>query len=85
MIITFSKKAGTGYKKLPSQIQKKANKRFNQLLVDYRHPSLRAKKMGGKDTFEARVDIHYRFTFQVEGEDIYILTIGQHDKGLGKK
>jgi len=41
--------------------------------------------MGGSDVFEARIDIHYRFTFQVMEDQIFILTIGPHDKGLGKK
>ena len=41
--------------------------------------------MGGANIFEARIDIHYRFTFQITGEEIYILTIGPHDLGLGKK
>lgn len=41
--------------------------------------------MGVQNKFEGRVDRKYRFTFQVEGEEIYILTIGPHDEGLGKK
>lgn len=85
MIITFSKKAEEEYKKLPAQIQKKADKQFNHLLADYRHPSLRTRKMGRGELYEARVDIHYRFSFQVIGKKIYILIIGSHDTGLGKK
>ena len=41
--------------------------------------------MGGQDSFEARIDLHYRFTFKIEEDKIYILTIGSHDEGLGKK
>ncbi len=85
MIITFSKKAEKGYKKLPAQIQKKADKQFNYLLEDYRHPSLRTSKMESANVFEARIDLHYRFSFQVEEENIYILIVGPHDVGLGKK
>lgn len=70
---------------LPKQIQKKAQKQFKFLLIDYRHPSLRARKMGGRDSFEARIDLRYRFTFQVKGDEIYILTAGPHDVGLGKR
>lgn len=71
--------------KLPKSIQKKAWRQFNFLLTDHRHPSLRTKKMGGRDSFEARIDIHYRFTFQIEGSDINVLTVGPHDVGLGKR
>lgn len=85
MTVKFTKAADKGYKKLPFNIQKKADKQFSLLLSNYRHPSLRTGKMGGNNIFEARIDIHYRFTLQVEGEDIYILIIGPHDAGLGKK
>lgn len=71
--------------RLPKTIQRKTKRQFSFLLSNYRHPSLRAKKMQGSNTFEARIDIHYRFTFQVEQETVYILTIGSHDEGLGKK
>jgi len=40
--------------------------------------------MGGEDHFEGRIDKKHRFTFVVESGDIYILTIGLHDEGLGK-
>ncbi len=41
--------------------------------------------MGGEDKFEGRIDRKNRFTFLIEEGDIYILTIGPHDEGLGKK
>jgi len=40
--------------------------------------------MAGESHFEGRVDKKYRFTFIVDKEDIYILTVGMHDEGLGK-
>ncbi len=85
MKLTIAPEAAEQLVKLPKQIQKKANKQFIFLLTNYKHPSLRTRKMGGSSIFEARIDIHYRFTFQVEGEDIYILIVGPHDVGLGKK
>lgn len=85
MTVKFTKAADKGYKKLPFNIQKKADKQFFLLLSNYHHPSLRTRKMGGGKIYEARIDIHYRFSFQVEREEIYILIIGPHDTGLGKK
>jgi len=70
---------------LPKHIQKKAKRQFNFLLQDYRYPSLHSRKMSGLDLFEARIDLHYRFTFQIEGDVIYVFTVGPHDEGLGKK
>lgn len=71
--------------RLPKPIQKKVKRQFQFLLFNYRHPSLRARKMAGAQVFEARIDIHYRFTFHIRKEALYILTIGPHDEGLGKK
>ena len=85
MKITIAPAAAEQLSKLTKEIQKKANKQFTFLLSNYRHPSLQTRKMGGSGLFEGRIDIHYRFSFQVEGEDIYILIIGPHDEGLGKK
>ncbi len=85
MILRFSKKAEIDYAKLPHTIQKKADKKFALLITNYRYPSLRARKMSGRDSFEARIDLHYRFTFQIEVDTIYVLTVGPHDEGLGKR
>ena len=85
MKVTITPEAKKRLLKLPLNIQKKAEKQFSFLISDYRHPSLQTQKMGIGDIFEGRVDIHYRFTFQIAGEEIYILTIGPHDVGLGKK
>ena len=84
MNLIQSPKADKGYKKLSSKIQKKADKQFDCLLINYRHPSLRTRKME-RNVFEGRIDYLYRFTFIIENETIYILTIGPHDEGLGKK
>lgn len=85
MNIKFTKQAEKNYQKLPSPLQKKADRQFAFLVTDYRHPSLRSRKKGGENKYEARIDYHYRFTFVVEGEDIFILSMGMHDEGLGKK
>lgn len=84
MKVHFSKQADDSYRKLPLKIKKKVDKQLSFLVSNYRHPSLRTRKMGGEDHFEGRVDKKHRFTFVVEKDGIYILTIGSHDEGLGK-
>lgn len=84
MKINFTKQAESAYRKLPIKIQKKFDKQLHYLSSDYRHPSLRSRKMEGVGRFEGRIDRKYRFTFVVSGEEIYILTAGLHDEGLGK-
>jgi mRNA-degrading endonuclease RelE of RelBE toxin-antitoxin system len=86
MQISFTKNALKDYEKLPLPLKKKADKQFNMLVTDINYPSLRTKKMQGENNiWEARIDYHYRFTFQVTDQLITIRSIGQHDKGLGKK
>lgn len=85
MRYTISPEAAEQLYNLPKQIQKKAYKQFSLLLKNYRYPSLRTSKMSGENKFEARVDRKHRFTFLIEADEIYILTIGTHDTGLGKK
>ena len=85
MNITISPKAEKQLSKLPQRIKKKTHRQFSFLISNYRHPSLFSRKMSGQNLFEARIDIHYRFTFQIAEDIIYILTIGPHDEGLGKK
>lgn len=79
--VDFKKK----YKKLPLRYQKKFIKQLAFLLQNPRHPSLKSRKMGSIEKYEARLDDHYRFTYMVESTDIFLLTIGPHDAGLGKK
>ena len=85
MRIALTDKAAKQYKKLPQHIQEKARKAFANLLQNPHYPSLNTKKMQDVERFEARIDYHYRFTYEVETEQITIRTIGQHDEGLGKK
>ncbi|OGG03247.1 hypothetical protein A2W14_07025 [Candidatus Gottesmanbacteria bacterium RBG_16_37_8] len=84
MNLVFTKQAEKLYKKLPPEIQRKADKQFLFLISNYLHPSLRSRKMSGLNKFEARIDINYRFTFFIDDENIVILTVGPHDIGLGK-
>ena len=55
------------------------------LLQNYKHPSLKLRKMSGMEAFEARLDYHYRFVYMIVKEDIWFISIGPHDEGLGKK
>ena len=87
MNVYFTEKAQRAYRKFPIEIKKKVDKQLHLLLQDIKHPSLNVKKMAGKEVYEARVDWHYRmvFVFDTARRAIYIVTIGQHDEGLGKK
>lgn len=75
----FTKKFDEAYHALPSEVQKKFDKQLRYLLINMRHPSLRAKKYDGtKGIWQARVNGHYRFYFQIQGDTYGILNIRKH-------
>lgn len=84
MNISFTGNARKNLGKLSNQTIKKFYKQAALLLSDPRHPSLRARKMGGSGSYEARIDRRYRFTYEIGKDQIFILTVGPHDEGLGK-
>ena len=83
--IKYSKKFVKSYSKLPLKIRNKVDKQLRYLVEDFHYPSLRTKKMDAVGRWEARVDRFYRFTFDLIDETIFLLTLGTHDEGLGKK
>ena len=86
MKLFFTGEFKRNYKKLPASLRKQAEKQLGLLITDFRHPSLRSRKMVGyKDVFEARVSRGYRMRYVIVGEKTIMLTIGPHDVGLGKK
>lgn len=81
----FSLKFKKQFEKLHPVLKKKFTKQINLLSRNPRHPSLKARKMGGVETYEARLDKHNRFTYTIISDEIWFLSIGPHDEGLGKK
>ncbi|MCI0691132.1 hypothetical protein L0337_03890 [candidate division KSB1 bacterium] len=73
------------YQRLPANLQRRAEKALKFLLTDFRHPSLRTKKMSGvydpvgRNLFEARVTKAYRIIFTIIGETYLLYRIGPHD------
>lgn len=73
------------YQKLPENIKRKTDRQLQQLQGDVKHPSLHTKKIKGrKGIWEARVDIHYRISFEIDAEIIFLRAIGNHDEVLKK-
>ena len=75
----FVKKFDEVYRLLSQETQKKFDKQLAYLLKNMRHPSLRAKKYDETlDIWQARVNGHFRFYFQIRGDTYYILNIRKH-------
>lgn len=80
MRLTRSDSFKRSYKKLSRSIQQKTDRILIFLSKDLMHPSIRAKKIqGARDIWEGRIDKFHRFTFQIEGNEILLRSIGEHD------
>ncbi len=66
------------YAELPVQLQQLADKNFELLRENPRHPSLHFKKIG--KLWSARVGAHYRALATEEDGDFVWFWIGNHDQ-----
>lgn len=64
------------YQSLPGDVQLLAEKSFQLLKSDPRHPSLHLKKVG--PYWSARVGLHYRVLAVEAGDDLVWFWIGSH-------
>ena len=71
---------------LDGRTREKRRKQLEILISNPRHPSLGVRKVKGtRSIFEARVDDHYRFTFEYgEKNEIVLRVVGPHNSTLKK-
>ncbi len=68
------------YKKLPYDSKERIEKALSQMEKDLKYPSLQVKKIKGtKNIWEARASESLRITFNLEGNTIFLRTVGEHD------
>ena len=67
------------YRALPADIQERIDKQLRLLFEDFRHPSLRLKKLKGTDRFEIRISKGYRLTLRIDQGVMEIRRVGTHD------
>lgn len=69
------------FEKFSPEVQRTFNKQIRFLLIDIRHPSLRAKKYGGTtDVWQARITDTVRVYFKIIGDTYRLLNIRKHPK-----
>jgi len=80
MRIFYTESFKKDFQELPQEVKLITQKKLEFFANDFRHPSLRVKRMEGlNNIWEGRINDDYRFTFQIDG-DIYVLRrIGSHD------
>ena len=80
MIVHHSELFKNDFQLLPKEIQDRTVQKLLLFTDNERHPSLHIKKMQGRiDIWEGRISIHYRFTFDREGDAVHLRRIGTHD------
>ena len=87
MIFVRTERFKQAFKVLPKEIQKKAVRALRLLAEDPFYPSLVVKKVqGASGIWEARIDLKYRMTFQLdeeEGKSVCLLrNVDNHDECL---
>jgi len=69
------------YVAAPAAVQKTFDKHTKLLVDNFRHPSLQAKKYDERESvWQARVNLHWRFYFLIEGDTYLITNITPHPK-----
>ncbi|MBI3740161.1 MAG: hypothetical protein HY257_00195 [Chloroflexi bacterium] len=83
MSLILTERFVRAYADLPTNIQKKVDKALRLLETDFRHPSLQSHPIeGSTGIYEARVDLKHRLTYQREGNDLILRTVGGHEETL---
>ena len=81
MKIRLTDKAIKQYLSLPALVQKKADKQFELLCSDIRHPSIKAKKYHGVDgVWQGRIDRSWRFYFYIIEPNYIVISVIKHPK-----
>lgn len=87
MTVTCSRAFLRDFGRLSAAMRKTTDKSVELLAQNLRYPSLRVKKMEPKklNIWKARVSRGYRMTFLKKKNEIILLGVGPHNRGLGKK
>ncbi len=83
MELLFSERFKKDYKLFPDNIKKIIRSKLKIFSEDPLHPSLRTKKIKGKeDIFEASINMYIRMTWSYYEGKILLRAIGDHDKTI---
>jgi len=81
MKVIFSDRFRQSYQDSPTAIQRVFDRKLGLLLKNLRHPSLHAKKYDeGRDIWQARVTLSWRFYFTIEADTYHLHDIIPHPK-----
>lgn len=83
MQFLFSNRFKKDYKKLAGDTQKTLRNKLKIMANNPFHPSLRTKKIRGKeDILECSINMSTRMTWQYREGEIFLRAVGEHDYTL---
>ena len=83
MEFLFSDRFKKDYKKLSADVKKILQVKLKMMADNHFHPSLRTKKIQGKEeVLECSINMSIRMTWQYHEGKIFLRTIGEHNYTL---
>ena len=83
MRLILTERFRRAYRSLSSEDRKRDQKALHLMAEDLRYPGLRVKRVQGTTKiWEARAGRSIRLTFEVEGTDLILRNVGQHNDAL---
>lgn len=81
MQLVFTERFDSSLAEAPAAVQRAFWKQAHFLLLNLKHPSLRAKKYAARnDVWQARVNRDWRFYFKLIGDEYHLIDITPHPK-----
>ncbi len=83
MTFVWTPRFERAYRALPSEQQEAVDSHLRLLERNWRHPSLRTKKLGGtRNVWYLRISGNLRLTFEPRRQEIFLRNVGHHDATL---
>jgi mRNA interferase RelE/StbE len=75
----YSERFQRSFAAAPRAVQKACDKQLNLLVLNLRHPSVRAKKFdASRNIWQGRINRNWRFYFTIEGDAYYLIDMVSH-------
>ena len=79
MRLFYTERFRRSYADAPLRVQRQCGKQLALLVLDLRHPSLRAKKYNeAQDIWQARINSSWRMYFRIEGDAYWLIDMIPH-------
>ena len=83
MTFVWTPRFEKAYQALSPEMQEAVDSHLQRLEQNWRHPSLKTKKLGGKKSiWYLRISQDLRLTFEPRRQEVFLRNVGPHDATL---